>query len=1065
MTDLVQADPDHTLYWYANSTDPKGSGSTSVQTVSTATPNVYKFYVSQKNNTTNAESEKATITVTINPLPTVTLTNPPPFCQDELSTEPDKTISGYTINWTSGSEPQVKDLSAVSSPYSYTYTITNNSTTCTGSEHTYTVNVNKTAIPNGDYTVNYLKKDAEENSNTFAENLSDRNPGVAIADADCKLLWFDADKNPLPGVPTPQYDPTTSQGQDKTETYYVAQQNNNTGCISDLKEVTVTISDSPMPIVAPLAYCEGAVANTLTAQINTAYGDNYELIWYDGNPKGATAGVQVESLTPRTTLTSSSLAQETTTYYVTQRSLDPPYAESSASELKVTVYAKPVLTTADPPATCEKPVDITGTWSIANGVQKADVAPFYYKSDKITQVADAGAIPVDGSGTYYIQGIFTVPANAVTGNEYCESGFEQVTVDIHDLNPGISGDPDACPGLPVTLTGSTGHNYNPGVATFIWNGNERINIQGNPFDTGNLNYEPGEEVYINLNVSMGACQKQATPHKITIGNGRVNGTMTVNEDENDYDGTVFTNAVTREFISCGGTIDIKTAYDADAGTPYTWRMITEQGDTIVIDNGITSASGNTNNITIPSISGPRGAGTTTYELKYTNVCETAVKIKIIDIPLTITPLNSKMSLCEGEEFKTELNINCIEDPNVEWSWDNGINKTQLQSSTSPSYTITKATPANTGTYTYKATNKGCKAEGTISDSNGATTLNVSGKISYQKLPLTTVCGGYGDNIGLEWVTPSLPASAFNWIDPSATIQSISPDGLQAYAMPPYNPGTSTSSIYTYNLQVTNDHCDTIIKIDIKVDEPLVGNIDDKVICEGTSTTLDARSYKATTYSWTSSAITGVKTTPVITESPEFTGNGNEVDYYLTMTRGGCQAQAHATITVNSRPVIFMIDSLGARVRKIITLDGFGTPPFQYGVDNSSSMNDNPVKSDLFFGQHTFHVIDAIGCVAESWKYVLEAPKLFPPLYFSPNGDNIKDTWEIEGLKDFYPDAVVTIYDRYGKQIARYKGSAEQGWDGKYLGNEMPTTDYWYIIDIDGINKQYVGHFTLLRAKE
>jgi len=27
---------------------------------------------------------------------------------------------------------------------------------------------------------------------------------------------------------------------------------------------------------------------------------------------------------------------------------------------------------------------------------------------------------------------------------------------------------------------------------------------------------------------------------------------------------------------------------------------------------------------------------------------------------------------------------------------------------------------------------------------------------------------------------------------------------------------------------------------------------------------------------------------------------------------------------------------------------------------------------------------------------------------------------------------------------------------------MPATDYWYEINIKEINKQYVGHFTLLR---
>ena len=65
------------------------------------------------------------------------------------------------------------------------------------------------------------------------------------------------------------------------------------------------------------------------------------------------------------------------------------------------------------------------------------------------------------------------------------------------------------------------------------------------------------------------------------------------------------------------------------------------------------------------------------------------------------------------------------------------------------------------------------------------------------------------------------------------------------------------------------------------------------------------------------------------------------------------------------------------------------------------------------------------------------------------------------MADIYPDAVIVIYDRYGKKLVEYKGSSE-GWNGKYQGKDMPSTDYWYEIRIEEIKKQYVGHFTLLR---
>ena len=66
---------------------------------------------------------------------------------------------------------------------------------------------------------------------------------------------------------------------------------------------------------------------------------------------------------------------------------------------------------------------------------------------------------------------------------------------------------------------------------------------------------------------------------------------------------------------------------------------------------------------------------------------------------------------------------------------------------------------------------------------------------------------------------------------------------------------------------------------------------------------------------------------------------------------------------------------------------------------------------------------------------------------------------ITAVAEAYPDAVVTIYDRFGKKLIEIKGN--ESWDGMYLGRKMPSTDYWYEIWIDEIRKKYVGHFTLI----
>ena len=47
--------------------------------------------------------------------------------------------------------------------------------------------------------------------------------------------------------------------------------------------------------------------------------------------------------------------------------------------------------------------------------------------------------------------------------------------------------------------------------------------------------------------------------------------------------------------------------------------------------------------------------------------------------------------------------------------------------------------------------------------------------------------------------------------------------------------------------------------------------------------------------------------------------------------------------------------------------------------------------------------------------------------------------------------------------AELKGDVES-WDGTYNGRPLPSTDYWYTINIPEIDRVFSGHFTLIRSK-
>ena len=320
--------------------------------------------------------------------------------------------------------------------------------------------------------------------------------------------------------------------------------------------------------------------------------------------------------------------------------------------------------------------------------------------------------------------------------------------------------------------------------------------------------------------------------------------------------------------------------------------------------------------------------------------------------------------------------------------------------------------------------------------------------------VSTICEG--DTIKLGVSTLSHDGIAVSW-SPTETILSGA-DTDTIVAVPTYTGGLNHQGTYTYVVTAYNKACDEskTYNVPVKVDEALAGTLTgSEVVCEGDQGEIDASSYGATTYEWkvedelvSSSATSMVRPTETTT-------------YKVEMTRGTCKASHSYELKVATLPVITSVDSVGVRARSIETEIGKGTGTFYYWVDEESSMATDNTVYNLMFGKHVAYVRDENGCKA-SMPFTMAVPKPEIPEWFSPNGDGINDSWVIANLADTYPNSTICIYDRSGKLLVKLKGSDTEGWDGTYEGKPMPSTDYWYVVDIEGIDKQYVGHFTLIR---
>ncbi|MFN8343432.1 MAG: gliding motility-associated C-terminal domain-containing protein [Spirosomataceae bacterium] len=117
-----------------------------------------------------------------------------------------------------------------------------------------------------------------------------------------------------------------------------------------------------------------------------------------------------------------------------------------------------------------------------------------------------------------------------------------------------------------------------------------------------------------------------------------------------------------------------------------------------------------------------------------------------------------------------------------------------------------------------------------------------------------------------------------------------------------------------------------------------------------------------------------------------------------------------------------------------------TPPT--GLTNpTAAMTSAAPEATTFY---TLRAEGPNGCIAVDTILVRVITTIHIPEAFTPNGDGINDTWELRGLEN-YPEAEVSLYNRWGNAIFFGKGSTQRAFDGKFNGEALPTGVYVYVI--------------------
>lgn len=214
------------------------------------------------------------------------------------------------------------------------------------------------------------------------------------------------------------------------------------------------------------------------------------------------------------------------------------------------------------------------------------------------------------------------------------------------------------------------------------------------------------------------------------------------------------------------------------------------------------------------------------------------------------------------------------------------------------------------------------------------------------------------------------------------------------------------------------------------------------ICGGESVILDAE-YPNAIYEWIPSSLSNEQTA-VVTEPGLYTVT-------IRDPSNQCVEARTRTFIVDGyyNPEISNISHSGTTLTVTMVYDD----EYEYSLDGIFWQTSN-VFENIGVGLLVVYVRDPLKCGLDTQEYLV----LSPPLFFTPNGDGVNDTFYITGTDTL--EVTTYIFDRYGKLITILNDS-NPNWDGSHNGEQLPSSDYWYKITLnDEVIKK--GHFALIR---
>jgi gliding motility-associated-like protein len=327
--------------------------------------------------------------------------------------------------------------------------------------------------------------------------------------------------------------------------------------------------------------------------------------------------------------------------------------------------------------------------------------------------------------------------------------------------------------------------------------------------------------------------------------------------------------------------------------------------------------------------------------------------------------------------------------------------------------------------------------------------NSFGTIEAQTLP--DVCIGSRIRYGVE---ANLPNSTFQWSVNGGSIIANYNDSIDVQ----WNYDRSLHTIQVR--EVSEFGCEgNLVEAVIPVNGPVADIGDNAEVCINDLYTFDATtSYgSGVTYLWPDGS----------TGNTYSTGTEGYVWVRITGMDDLCSDTDSAYLTLNQLPVVDLGKDTALCGTQTMLLDAGSYVSYEWSTGDI--VNPISVDGERYDPESIWvTVTDEKGCRGSDTLIlnVCDATLLFRdmPNTITPGDDNGEnDTWHIPDI-DLFPDAVLEIFDRWGRLVFRTDDIANNEWDGTSMaGVELPMDAYYFVIDLNIPNvKPMTGYVNVIR---